>query len=435
MDAFLPAPRVSIRCPTLRWVRGGLSTLARSQRLSSALLLGASATNLVLLVVGLGTSVLVSRALGVEARGEYFRWQLWSTVVGPLPAVALAQAVVTFAPDTRGLTLRSIAPLATAAGAACAVAAGLALVSAGSPPLAILGGAFLAAATVVQGLLIALHQRAGEVGMKFNLVRFAPQGAALATMIGLALGGREPAVWFFTTSVVQAVTVMVSAALAIGSANSPRINQLGLAREALRLTPVNLASLVQYRADSLAATLILPASGIGLYAVGSAAQSVTFAAGQSGGMVWFGVGRHRSPASAAIYAYAVGGVIAVIICLLAEPAVGLLYGSEFLPAVGVVRILAIAGVLQAIDYIALHVLMVHAGSRIAVAWKVAHILAVAIAVVVIFKEPSIIEVATVALAAYAVVSSVLFAVALRMSSKAREASDSMPPLSDPAAGF
>lgn len=324
--------------------------------------LSTSGTNFALLAIGLASSILASRALGPSARGQYVSWTTWSLTVGVLCTLGAPQAIVTLPGSAHAVTLRSVAPAIGSMLCLASVSTAVVLLVLGAPPEAVVAGTLFSAASAFSGIQIAFQQRRGRMAIGFNAVRVAPQVALLISVTVLALGdSRDPATWMLVVAASQLTAAfLVQAAViklevvAIDSAEESGRHSRSLLRRSLRLAPINGISQLQYRADLLAVSAFCASETTGVYAVASAAQSAVFSVGQSGGMVLFGRRERQGTRSALAWVALVSGSTAGVFWLAAPYVIPALYGRAFAGAVDPVRLLALAAVPQAIDYLLSH---------------------------------------------------------------------------------
>lgn len=314
-----------------------------------------------ILMVGLGalTSILLSRGLGPSARGEYVSWQVWCTTVATMGSLGLPQGIVTLAQLPRRLTLRAMAPAVGLSLALSWVASAVALVMLGAPVLAMVAGLFLAAATVLTGVLAAAAQRAESLGAEFNLIRVGPLVAGIiGAVVSLWVFGHDAAAVFASTSGAQlAFALGMGIALSRRHAGATAQPWRPLVRESLGMTPISWVSLLQYRADLLVVSALYPSAATAFYAIGSSSQSAVFAAGQSTGMQWFARGRTMSLKSAIPGTIGICAIAALPFVVFAPGLVDLLYGRSFEAAAGPMVFLTIGAVPQALDYLFTHAAM------------------------------------------------------------------------------
>ncbi|MBY8874829.1 hypothetical protein K7640_23660 [Micromonospora sp. PLK6-60] len=315
-----------------------------------------------MLLSGVLTSVIISRALGPAGRGEYITWQTWVATLGILALGGLPQALVLDRSTPGRHKLRQLlTPLAATFAVALVLVAGLAAMW--RPPWIIVVAAMLiAAATQLGSIGPSEAQRMGRMGVEFNLARLAPQVAALLAMAALTLlGTQSTAVWLVSIAGLQtaavALWVVTHAERGRSSTGASHRRLLG---DSLRLAPGGVVTFAQYRLDLLAVTVLFPHELVAFYAVGIAAQSAVMAAGQSQGMHWFArrgrelTDRHLQLRKELRRTSATAAIVAVPLAVSSGLWVSALYGASFLPSVPVVAALCFVGILQSLDYLLVH---------------------------------------------------------------------------------
>lgn len=330
-------------------------------------------TNLVLLLSGLLSSVLISRALGPAGRGEYTTWQTWAGTAAILAIGGLPQVLVL---DTMTVGRRWLGQTFTLLAATLTtgliVVVGIAAVL--RPGAAVFVAAILVvAANQFAAVGAAEAQRRGRMVGEFNLVRMAPQVAALLAMGALLLrGSSSSTTWLLAVAGAQTVGTAIWVVVTAGWRRSYYASSRRTLLQAAKLIPGNCATMLQYRYDLLVLAAVLPAEQVGFYAVGGAAQSAVLAAGQACGMHWFAKQRRDHPGRRTALkrelwrVTAVSLVMAVLLAATSTAWVAHFYGGAFVPAVPTVVVLCGVGVLQSLDYLLAHeCLMAGLGGRIA----------------------------------------------------------------------
>lgn len=334
------------------------------------------ASNAALLLGGVGTSVIVSRLLGPDGRGAYVTWQAWAGAIGLASFAGLPQVVVLDNWSSRRHHFMDLAVplmLTTALGSTIVIALGLSVFGAG---VQLLGMALAVAAFQAAGVAASEAQRLGHMVGEFNVVRLLPVGVGLLTIGALGLSpNRDPAIWVAAVGGVQAIALTASllwVTRPIRFVSEARGNWRKMLVESARLGPATWITLVQYRADLLAVSLIFPPNVVGYYAVGLAAQSAVSAIGQVGGQHRFArgsVGHTGSSLSLRGELLATVGLSCVsglVIGATAEWWIREAYGQAFLPALPLVIAMSAVGVLQSVDYLMLHeMLLLGRGAQLA----------------------------------------------------------------------
>jgi hypothetical protein len=355
--ANAPTKSRALRGPTkVRWrdrASGVLS--ARAQRLPTVL------TNGGLLVTGVLTSVMCSRALGPGGRGEYVTWQAWAATVGVFALCGLPQVMVLDKQTNGRHRLAELVPsLASTAMFAVVVLGALLLIT---RPGWIVALAVLLIVTTNQlaSVAAAEAQHVGRMTVEFNGARLVPQLAAIVAMVALVTAkSSSPAAWLIVVGAAQAAAMVawILGATARGTSRPGTTSRL--TRESLRLGVGNWVTLAQYRLDLLAVAAIFPTREVAFYAVGVAAQGAVQAAGQASGMHWFARqgakfhNRHDQLRSELAKTMAMGLAIAAPLAVTSFVWVRVFYGADFAHSVPVVIVLCGVGVIQSLDYLFSH---------------------------------------------------------------------------------
>lgn len=325
-------------------------------------------TNLSILLTGVLSSAIVSRALAPAGRGEYVTWQAWGAAAAIFTIGGLPQAVVLddrIDGRHRAGELYRVLALTLGAGFLAVIALTVVL----DPSVTIVCCLCLTVAVNQIGAIgPAQAQRIGAMTVEFNVARLLPQVAALLAMCCLlVVGTPHPIRWLLVVSLFQlvaAVAWMLTVAAPLGP---PRLDGRAIARDTARLATMNWATQLHYRFDLLAVSVLFPPTAVGFYAVGFAAQNAVLAAGQASGMYWFskrGGGAEdawrRLKREIGLSA-AAAGAVCVPLALSSGYWVPLLYGRDFAPAADVVMVLSVSGVLQSVDYLLAHDCLLRVG--------------------------------------------------------------------------
>ncbi len=346
--------------------RASPSLLPRIGRLPTTL------TNGGLLVGGLVTSVMSSRALGPGSRGEYVTWQTWITTIGILALGGLPQAMVL---DKRTASRHRFGDLALPLLSTCAAAGAiLGLLLLVKRPdwrieLAVLLGVL---ETQLAGVAIAEAQRMGRMATEFNIVRLLEPTFAIAAMVALVvIRTTDPAVWVLAVCGTQACVLIVWMSLATKRGQGSPGTDRRLVRATLHLAPGNWVTLVQYRLELVAVTVIFPSQIVAFYAIALAAQAAVTAVGDASGMHWFArrgaeFDNRRPQLRGEVFKTAgLTLASAVVVAAVSELTLGFLYGRDYLPALPVVAVLCGVGVVRSVDYLlSKECLMLGAGRRV-----------------------------------------------------------------------
>jgi O-antigen/teichoic acid export membrane protein len=342
------------------------SLLLRVGRLPTTLSNGA------LLLGGLVSSVMSSRALGPGGRGEYVTWQTWITTIGILALGGLPQAMVL---DRRTANRHRFGDLALPLLSTCAAAGAIlgVLLLVKRPDwridLAVLLGVL---ETQLAGVAIAEAQRMGRMATEFNIVRLLEPASAVAAMVALlAARTTDPAAWVLAVCGTQAGVLIAWMALANKRGQGSPGTDRRLVRETLHLAPGNWVTLVQYRLELVAITAIFPPQIVAFYAIALAAQAAVTAVGDASGMHWFARRGaefdNRRPQLRGEVLKTAGLTLAsaVVIAAVSELTLNFIYGRDYLPALPIVAVLCGVGVIRSVDYLLnKECLMLGAGRRV-----------------------------------------------------------------------
>jgi len=327
--------------------------------------LSIATTSALLLASGVFSSIIAARVLGPEDRGLLVAWQVWALAMGTLASFGIPQVAVTMR-DVRWAQIWTTQATGAAVGA---MLASLVVLKLGAGPPAIVGAAFLALGTGLNGSQVAWHQRSGHLMWRFNVQRLTPSVVLLISTLILTISPlRDPEWWILVIGVTQvAATVVVGFAYGLG----PAIEWSGLSqsvvRQAAAKTPINWLAYIQYRADILLASVLLTPAQVAFYAIASAVEGSIFTLGQTFGMRWFAQHRTASARHAATATVAATGVAATALALVSGPLIVLAYGEDFAAAAPAAAILSFAAVPRALDYLITHVAMARGNmSRLAV---------------------------------------------------------------------
>lgn len=347
----------ALRRPTiLRWwdrARDMLS--ARARRLPTVL------TNGALLVAGVITSVMSSRALGPGGRGEYVTWQAWAAAVGVFALCGLPQVMVLDKQTAGRHRFAELAPSLSATGVFAAITLGGLLLITRPGWIVALAALLIVATNQLAAVAAAEAQHTGRMTVEFNAARLVPQLAAIAAMAALvAARFSSPTAWLILVGGAQAAAMIawILGATARGASRPGTTRRL--MRESIRLGVGNWVTLAQYRLDLLAVAAIFPPRDVAFYATGVAAQSAVLAAGQASGMHWFARrgadfhNRHQQLRRELAKTLGMGLVIAAPLAASSFVWVRLFYGSDFARSVPVVMVLCGVGVIQSLDYLFSH---------------------------------------------------------------------------------
>ncbi|WP_018503385.1 lipopolysaccharide biosynthesis protein [Parafrankia discariae] len=338
--------------------------------------LAVTAGNVALLFIATANGAVAARSLGPTLRGEFIASQSWAATTGVGLTFGITQAIVI----DRAEASRLRAPLL--AHTVLTLGGGLVLfglfVALGLQPwlttAGVLGAACMTAGTVATSHATGMAQRQGRMSGAFQAVRIVPALAGSAATVPLVLGGRhDPNLWLVVlgaTSAAIALGQLATCGFGPAPAASPwtRVRRLlpprGFAATARRAYVSVIGAQVIYRLDVLVIAVCLASREVAFYGVATAVAGGCAAVAQSTGMVMFSRLRGASPESSrrlvcqgTALSLTVAAAIAVPLALLAPLCIRAIYGAEFAPAVGATRVLLLASIPLAADYLLIHALL------------------------------------------------------------------------------
>lgn len=407
---------------------GGRQPERRAPRRGAGLL-AVGAGNVAILVLGLVSGVIASRVLGPALRGEFVAAQTWAGTCALLLTLGVGQAVVTYRGENRQLT----GPLLLQAAGALIFGVVLFIVLSASGQLrwltagGIVGGAALVTAAVVSSASAGYAQRLGRMTGAFQSVRLLPQAVGVVAIVAVwRIGSRDPNYWLLGVGLAVFVpSVLLMVPLLGGLRAIRRIDQVWPSSDLVRgvgsAFVIVIGSQLIYRLDSLLVAVYLPPYEIALYAVAVTAAGACAAVGQAVGMLTFSRMRGMDDPqtqrsiirSGTARALAVTAAAAVPLAVVAPWAIRVVYGSAFVPASGATRLLVLAAIPLAADYLLVHALLSSSASR--GAFKVqllAAVLTVGLLAAAI-SNGSLVLIALVSTGVYSVSATLLFVTALR----------------------
>lgn len=374
------------------------------------------------------SGVLAARLLGPELRGEYVAAITLAGLCGTLLTLGGSQAVVTYRGPDAGI--RGPLLLQSLLAAVLGTAVFLVLRATGQgwlTTVGVAGGGLWTAGTLITATNAGLAQRTGRMAGAFQQVRLLPQAAGLVAVGVLWLAGdRRPDHWLLAVGGATAGSAAVlfvgmlggpRSVLAPGSLRPPR----QLLRQAGQAFLVVVGAQLVYRLDSVLVALYLPATQVAMYAVAVAASGACASIGWAVGMVTFSdlraiadpARRRAVLRSSTALAVGVTAAVAVPLAVLAPWAIRVVYGPAFTAAAGPTRVLVLAAIPLAADYLLLHALLSLSGARAAVAVQTVVVVLTVVALGVAVGSGNLVAVALVSLLTYSVSASLLFGVAQR----------------------
>lgn len=337
-------------------------------------LLSVLSGNALLLLANLSSGVLTARALGPSGRGEFAATVSWCTAASVVLTLGVTQAVVVHRGEVNWLRRWLLIQVAVSAVLGATLV--LVLQSAGAHSWlgvsGVVGGAVWCAGAVASSLSGGWLQRYGKMGRPFQYARLAPQAVLIASMSCLwAFGVANAAAWFAIAgglSGLCAVLVLVRNlrchhdSVTVANRRGDRRGFVGLAAGALVVT---VGAQVIYRLDALVVAVSFEAEQVGYYAVALGAGGVCYALGIAAGMLMFSqlpsmpspYDRRRLILHAVARAVAISGVACVPALLFTSQLIRLVYGAGFTPATMATRIILLASVILAADYVLVHAVL------------------------------------------------------------------------------
>ena len=409
--------------------RGRVSRMQFVRRWRRSTLFAVGGGNVAVLLLGVVSGAIASRGLGPTLRGELVVAQTWAGTVSVVLTLGVTQAVVTYAGSDDELPR----PLLLQSGVAFTVGFGTFTVLAVSGTqnwinwYGIFGGAALTAGSLISSNSAGLAQRYGRMTREFQRVRLIPQALGLVAAVCLWLAGiRATNVWLITLGLailLPSCVIMISllgGRQALKAARTWLPSRL-LVRRAASAFVLVVGSTVIYRIDSLFVAAWLPSEEVALYAVAVAAAGACATVGQAVGMIVFSelrgiIDRRQQRAvicRGTARALVATSVVAIPLFLVAPRAIQIVYGAAFVPAAGATRLLVVASVPLAADYLLVHALLVTgAGRRVFHVQTFAVLLTVALLMAAL-PSGKIVLVALVSVSVYIVSAVLLFAAAMR----------------------
>lgn len=421
-----------MRVPTVSKPMAEHGGSARRWRIPAVFAVGGG--NVAGLLLGLVTGAITSRFLGPALRGELVVVQTWAGTVAVILTLGVTQAVVTYPGSDNDLPR----PLLLQSGVALTFGFGLFVVLALSGTqtwmnsAGIFGGTALTAGMLMSSNAAGLAQRHGRMTGSFQRVRLIPQVIGLLAVIWLWRAGiRETNTWLLALglAVLLPSCIMILSLLGGPQALRKRHHWLPprlLVRRARSAFLLVVGSSVIYRIDGLFVAIWMPSEKVALYAVAVAAAGACTVLGQAVGMVVFSqlrgitdsVQQRAIIRHGAARALLATSAVAFPLIAIAPHAIQLVYGTAFVPAAGATRLLVLASIPLAVDYLLVHALLSMDAGRLAFRVQIlAGVLTVSL-LGVAMPTGRLMLVAMVSVGVYGVSAMLLFAAAMRHTASA-----------------
>ena len=327
-----------------------------------------ASSNLLIILVSFGASVLAARLLGPEQRGALAAAVVYVTLASAIADAGLNQAVPYFAarhkPDAAAVLGTTCMLALVLGGVAAAAAYGLLVFYRVDSH-----GVLFYLPSVPFSLLtthLAAFMYGGGMLTQFNIVRVLQSALLLVALTVAALLGRPDVTVVLIAAVVLSVVLTAAAALMLGRympfrewTIDARIAS-GLLRYAVQSYLGNLCWLFNSRLDQLVMSLVLPAASLGIYATAVSYAGVVFSFFSAFAMLAFAKasavdGHAEDEIRAIIRHYArvswlTGVPTAFAVAAAAPWLYPVLFGSDFEAGVAPAMILCAGSVFLGINY-------------------------------------------------------------------------------------
>lgn len=328
-------------------------------------------TNVLLILLGLVTGIVIARLLGPEGRGELAVIQMWADALRGIALLGVHEALAYYAalaPQQAGRSIGS-AVLLGFSSAMCFMGIGSlllpALLSAQAPEVISAARWYLLQLPLAAIIAVPYHALRGRGDfVAWNLLRLLPGMGWLAT-IGFmgALGYLEPATLalaYLVTTACLALPILSMVARRVSGPFWPDVRQWRpMARYGLLSVGATVPQVLNLRLDQMLMAGVLPAQMLGLYVVGVTWSGAVAPVLGALGVVLFSRLAAQSDAADQRRAFAQGGRIAVLVAGLVgllvavcTPwAITLLFGRPFLAAIPSAIVLVVAAVFLGISQV------------------------------------------------------------------------------------
>jgi O-antigen/teichoic acid export membrane protein len=309
------------------------------------------AGNLLVMLGGLVASVLTSRALGPESRGDFVIWQAWTLLAAFLCTVGLPSAIVICAPSQKiysalpfllHVRLRIFTLLACLAGIFWFL---------GAPTIVFVSSIFLVLGNSLSAVSLALLQRNKRLGLGYLSMRVIPVLTQVMVVSIMLIVGIRDGAYIFIGMCLGTMLGTVLPAVRLVSFRSLKL-PVRFSKQARSLTPINFLNYVQGQYDLLLIGIVSTPAAAAYYSIGSASRQLILAFGSVVGTKAFArEDSHETAQSDAIKSAIAGLTVAVPVIFFSPWVVPFVWGDEYSSAVPVVQILSVSAIFLSVDYI------------------------------------------------------------------------------------
>jgi len=321
------------------------------------------------LLSGLLGSVVTSRSLAPEGRGQYVSWQTLASTIAIIALMGLPQALVLHESEKDALGRISALVSLFVFLAPASVIVLLVATKESNSGWVLVGMVAVVVSTGFGALNGAMEQRRGRLGWQYSVARTVVPMSGMIVILMLSFSQiRSPVTWLVVVSSVQVFAGFLWLSLSLRGVVGERLELVGLIQLSGTLGPAIWATVLQTRLDLLTVIALYDARFVAFYSIGLAAQAVVIAFGSSSTQQWFsrqrGVNRDEPiPVSREIgRILGLSALIAVPLAISAYWWVPLFYGADFRSAFLLVAVLSIVGIAASLDFFAGHEALLR-GSR------------------------------------------------------------------------